>query len=71
MAGNLLSHRIQTLMLNKDASFPSQAQDAKDMIKEHQRAQRCRLVSTGRSSLDAVRDYLLSDRDDDGQARGE
>lgn len=58
-------------MLNKDASYPSQAKDARDMIKEYQRGQRCKLVPTGRSSLDAVRDYLLSDDSDDGYTRGE
>ena len=68
---DLLRHRIKTLMLNDEASFPSQAKDAKDMIKEHQRAQRCRLVASDRNNLGSVRGYLLSDRDDDGQTRGE
>ena len=68
---DLLRHRIKTLMLNDEASFPSQTKDARDMIKEHQRVQRCRLVASERDSRGTVRDYLLSDRDDDGQTRGE
>ncbi len=41
---DLLSHRIQTLLLNTRRSFPSEAKDAKDMINEWRLSQRCKLV---------------------------
>ncbi len=40
----LIKHRIQTLMLNEFASFPSQARDAKQMIKDWRHSQRMHLV---------------------------
>jgi len=43
-AVTLIKHRIQTLMLNLDAAYPSQARDAKQMIKDWRHSQRMHLV---------------------------
>lgn len=44
MKHDLLSHRVETLHLRVDAPFPSEAQSARDMIKEWRRECRLRLV---------------------------
>jgi len=43
MANGLLSHRINTLLLNANASFPSQSQDAKQLVKDWRHEQRTKL----------------------------
>lgn len=40
----LLAHRINTLLLNPHASFPSERHDSAELIKEWRREQRCKLV---------------------------
>ena len=72
MAGNLLSHRINTLLLNANASFPSQSKGAKEMINDWRRTQRPRfhLVPSGPSAADLSADSVCDDPDD-GQTRGE
>ena len=69
---SLLSHRIQTLLLNLNAAYPSQAQDAKQMIKDwrHEQRPRFSVVPSGRSAADLSADSV-SDGGDDGQTRGE
>ncbi len=44
MAGNLLSHRINTLLLNANAPFPSEIRDSHQLVKEWRCEQRLRLV---------------------------
>ena len=47
---NLLSHRInETLMLNRNAPFPSEVRDSKEMICAWRESQRLRLVRDIRS----------------------
>jgi hypothetical protein len=62
----LIKHRIQTLMLNEFASFPSQVKDAKDMIKEWRRDQRCRLVVYADPRASGVSADSVPDGADDG-----
>lgn len=61
----LLAHRINTLLLNANAAFPSQVKDAKDMVKEWRNAQRCRLVVHRRSDNPVVPFGSVSDGCDD------
>ena len=51
----LLSHRINTLLLNPAAPFPSQTRDSHEFIKAWRNRQRLRLI--------ARPDDLLRDRD--------
>ena len=44
MAGNLLSHRINTLLLNPEAPFPSQTRDSHELIKAWRNRQRLHVV---------------------------
>lgn len=44
----LLSHRINTLLLDANRAFPSQVRDSKEMLKEWRRGQRCRIVVVDR-----------------------
>jgi len=69
----LIKHRIKTLMLNLDAAYPSQARDAKQMIKEWRRDQQPRfnLVPSGRSAADISADSLPDDPDDGLPLEGE
>lgn len=39
-----LSRRINQLLLNTKAPFPSEVRDSRDMVKGWRNAQRCRLV---------------------------
>lgn len=54
MATSLLSHRINTLLLNANASFPSQAQDSRQLIKDwrHECRTKLRLVRPERDADD-------------------
>lgn len=63
----LLSHRINTLLLNANRSFPSQAQDARQMIKDwrHESRPKYRVVSTDSGAAGVSADSV-PDRDDDG-----
>lgn len=56
----LLSHRINTLLLNARAPFPSEVQDAHEFVRKWRFEQRLRLVSR---PDDTARD---SDSDDSG-----
>ena len=47
MTTPILRERIGTLTLRLNAPFPSQLSDTREMIKEHQRANRLRLVPRG------------------------
>ena len=69
----LIKHRIQTLMLNEFASFPSQAQDARQMIKDwrHECRPRFSVVPSGRSAADISADSLPDDPDDGLPLEGE
>lgn len=64
MAGSevktLLPHRINTLLLNANAAFPSQAKDAKHLIKEWRYEQRCKLVRSDDSPSGAASGYPSS-----------
>lgn len=40
----LIRHHVETLHLRPQASFPSQAQDAMQLIKDWRYEQRCKLV---------------------------
>ncbi len=70
---DLLAHRIKTLMLNLDAAYPSQARDAKQMIKEWRRDQQPRfnLVRSCRDDTDISSDRLPDDPDDGSALEGE
>jgi hypothetical protein len=61
----LLSHRINQLLLNANASFPSQARDAKEMINEwrHEQRPKFRVVRS-----DADDPAVSADRVSDGRA---
>ena len=56
MAASLLSHRINTLLLNARAPFPSQVASSRELIKEYRYAQR---------QLRLVNNVARSDRDSD------
>lgn len=44
MRNTLLNPRVSTLLLNANRAFPSQCKNAKEMINEWRRTQRCQLV---------------------------
>jgi hypothetical protein len=69
----LLNHRIKTLMLNLDAAYPSQARDAKQMIKDwrHECRPRFSVVPSSRSAADISSDSLPDDPDDGLPLEGE
>lgn len=50
----LLSHRINTLLLNARAPFPSEIKEAKDAVRSWRREQRLHLVADRRD--DGLRD---------------
>ena len=52
MAGSLLSHRINTLLLNANAPFPSEIRDSHQLVKEWRCEQRLRLVRPERDADD-------------------
>lgn len=71
IGSGLLSHRINQLLLNANASFPSQSKDAKEMINDWRRTQRCRLVVPSDSRSSGVSADSVCDDPDDGSTRGE
>ena len=50
MVDSLLSHRINTLLLNANAPFPSEVRDGRELVRNWRMAQRLRLVD----NFDAV-----------------
>jgi hypothetical protein len=68
MASSLLSHRINTLLLNAKSPFPSEIRDGQQMVKEWRHAQRkFRLVTVPADRTDDSD----SDRGADGDDLGE
>ena len=53
MTDTLLAHRINTLLLNANAPFPSEVKDGHDMVLQWRRASRLRLVPDNRSDADS------------------
>lgn len=63
----LLEHHVEMLRLREDAPFPRQCFAHREMIKEHQRAKRLRLVA----GLDGGMDDFGSDYLDGADLVGE
>lgn len=53
MTDTLISHRINTLLLNANAPFPSEVKDGHDMVLQWRRSSRLRLVPDNRSDADS------------------
>lgn len=49
---DLLEHRVKTLRLREDAPFPSECEDAQQLIREWRHEQRVRLVRSFGSPCD-------------------
>ena len=52
MAANLLSHRINQLLLNARAPFPSEVRDAHELVRKWRYEQRLKLVRPDGSVCD-------------------
>ena len=68
MAGSLLSHRINTLLLNANAPFPSEVKDAHSFVRDWRFSQRLKLVRSDDNLRDRDSDYPDSDPDMGGDA---
>ena len=68
MAGSLLSHRINTLLLNANAPFPSEINDGHQIVRQWRMEQRLRLVRPDGSVRDRDSDDTDTDFDMGGDA---
>lgn len=57
MAANLLSHRINQLLLNARAPFPSEVRDAHELVRKWRYEQRLKLVRPDGSICDRDTDF--------------